>query len=173
MATEQEQAAPGLAEAMADIQVVREQLIKSGGSDETKFEPWRAELLNNILPLIEGIAAAAQQEVNDLDDVIEDMGDALDEIIDNKGEVLMPETAAKIGGVLECGKLIADELEKVMGKLDDVAKRKSKELIKMYRQGVALIAKDLAEITIDPEQPQPANAEPGADAADPDDKENA
>lgn len=172
MATEQQQ--PGLAEAMADIQVVREQLVKGGGGDESKFEPWRAELLNNILPLIEGIASAAQKEVDELDDVIEDMGNAVDELIENKGEILLPETAAKIAGVLECGKLITDELEKLVPKLDDVAKRKCKELIKMYRQGVAMVVKDLQEITV-PDEDEPVLPEAeghNADAVD-DDKENA
>src|SRR5262245_59224160 len=117
MTTEAEQ--PGLDEAIADIQVVREQLMKGGGADESKFEPWRAELLNNILPLIEGIAAGARNEIDDLDGALEEVGAAVDEMIDNKGEILLPETAAKIGGVLECGKLLCDELEKLLPKADD------------------------------------------------------
>lgn len=154
----------GLAEATADIKVVRDQLLKSI-PDLKKAEPWQRELLDNILPLIEGLAGGVKAEFDDLDETVESIGDAVDELIDGNGEVILPETAQKIAGVFAAGALIADELERVLGKLDDVAKRKCRDLIKMYRQGVELVSVELAEMTMDEEaQPQVADGEP----ADPD-----
>ncbi len=142
---------PGLAEAVADIQVVREQLMAQLADGDLK-----SLVLDNLLPLIEGIANGAQRDLAELDDIVEELGGAVDGLIEDTGEIIMPETAAKIAGVFQCGKLIADMLEKQIAKLDDLSKKKAKELIGMYRQGVALVVKDLEEITAPPEEDDPA-----------------
>ena len=173
----------GLQEAIADIRVVRDQLAKSApDGDVKKLAPWQQFMLDNMLPLIEGIAGGAQADLDEVDEVVEDMGNALDELIDNTGEMLLPATTTKILGVLQCGKLVADELEKLLkaGASDDLSKRKCRELIGMYRQGVELVAAELSEITTPAEDEDPANnaAQPDQggephDQDEDDEKENA
>lgn len=135
----------GLSELKADCKTQRQRLAKLSPGDIDA----RLELLDNILPLFEGLIDTIQ------DDVVSDVADlagAVDELIDQSSDVLHPETTAKILGVFEVGKLICSELEAMIQGLDDVSKKRIVELTDGYREGVEIMTEVLAECTLDADQ---------------------
>lgn len=138
----------GLAEVKADVQLAREQLLKL---PLDKFNA-KQELTENVLPLFESICTAIEEEFGELAEELADQGEAIDELIDQSGDVLHPDTTAKIIGVFEVGKALAAELEQALPKLDDLAKKRIRQIIKTYRQGVQVVSNELAEITLTPEE---------------------
>lgn len=130
-----------LAELKADAKLLRERLTKLNPSQlDVKHE-----LTENIVPLFEGLIEALQEG---LEADVSDIGEAVDELIDQSGDVLHPETSQKVLAVLEVGQLLANELEAVMAKLDDMAKKRVKQTIKAYRQGVEVLTEIVTEITM-------------------------
>lgn len=149
----------GFAELKADAKLLREgyQALKDSSTLDARYE-----LAENILPLFEGLCDAVDEKLADVEEEIADQGEALDELIDQSSDVLHPETATKILGVFEIGKLLANELERAIAKGDDVTKKRVRELIKTYRQGAEVMSEVITEITmpIEPDDPEEVG-EPG------------
>lgn len=166
----------GLQELKADAKLLREGYAAL--KDSSTLDP-KHELAENILPLFEGLCDAIQELNDELADEVADQGEALDELVDQTGDVLHPETSTKILGVIEIGKVIAHELEALLAKGDDVTKKRVRALIKTYRQGAEVINEIIAEITmpLDPEEPgdmppgevKPGEGDPDGDEDDEDD----
>lgn len=158
----------GLAEVKADTKVVRDQLLKLVGEQLTP-EALKHELTENVLPLFEGLVDAVTEELTDIADEVADQGDALDTLIDASGDVLHPESAAKIVGLAEVGKALADELEKLLPKADDLQKKRLRQLVKSYRQGAEVVIAMVNEITLedDDEDDEAVEAPPPAGELDP------
>jgi hypothetical protein len=131
----------GLQELRADATLVRERLAKL---DPDKIN-YKSELCDNLLPLFEGLIDAIGEEVLEPQAEIEE---ALDDLIDQASDVLHPETAAKIAGVIEYGKLLAAELEALMPSLDDIGKKRVRTIVKTYRQGAEVVGQMIIEMTV-------------------------
>lgn len=158
----------GLAEVKADAKLLRERLISI---DSAKLDV-RLELADNIVPLFEGLVEALQEgleaEVEGLEAEVADLGEAFDELI--SGEKIHAETAGKIVGVLEIGKLLANELDAVLAKFDDVGKKRVRALVKAYRQGAEVIGEIITEITMPVDDEDEEDGDPG-DKSNTDDNE--
>jgi hypothetical protein len=152
----------GLAELKADAKLLREQ------------NPAHAD----IYAMFEGMIEAAEET----DAVVEDLSDAVDELIDQNGDVLHPETAAKVIGLVELGKLLAKELDAalVKFKFDDLSKKRIRQMVKAYRAGAEIVGEIIAEVTL-PIEPEPEEVldggeppeEPAGDAPLEDDEDEA
>lgn len=138
----------GLAELRADAKLERERIA---ALPMDQFDAKR-ELTENILPLLEGLAEAIAQDNEARDEVIESLAQDVDDLVDQSGDVLHPETTAKILGMFEAGKLLANELEKAINKFDDVTKKRIRFLIRSYRQGVEVVGSIVQEITMAPDE---------------------
>lgn len=168
----------GLSELRADAQLVIERLSKLPAAS---FDA-KAELTDNILPLLIGITEAIQEG---LEAEVADLADAVDELIDQTGDVLHPETAQKIVAVLEVGQMMSLELEALLksGKVDDVKKKKIATMIHAYRQGAKIVGEIVVEITMldEPDDPDqdvvdvdvgPGVVQPGDDDDDEEDDDD-
>lgn len=140
----------GLQEIKADARVLGERLQKMPIVDID----FRHELTENVLPLFEGLCNALEEEVVVR---VDDLEEAIDELMDQSTDVLHPETSAKIIGVVEFGKQLATELEQLIakGKLDDLTKKRVKDLVKTYRQGAQIVTDIVTEITIPLDEVEP------------------
>ena len=97
----------GLAEAKADIKIASEQIATA-----TTLEELKAQLLDNLLPAIEGVAQAASDEIAARDTVIQTLVEDVDDLVDERGDILMPETSTKILSMFELGSTIGKLLKK-------------------------------------------------------------
>lgn len=128
----------------ADAVLVRKRLAKL---DPSKID-LKTELADNLYPILEGLVDAVKKRLADVEDEVADLGEQVDEMNDQVGEVLHPETAGQIVEVFTLGDLLASELEQLMPKLDDLTKKRVRQIVKSYRQGVVVISQVLAEITM-------------------------
>jgi len=148
----------GLAELKADAVLLRERFAKMSGTDEGKNVDLAFELAENILPMFEGLVDAINEEIVE---EVADLGEAVDELVDQSGDVLHPETAVRILQVFEMGSMLANELEKMFPKLDEISRKRVKQAVKAYRQGAQVIGEVIAEITMPVDPDEPDDAEPG------------
>jgi hypothetical protein len=152
---------PGLAEAKADLKIAAEQIATATTVDELK-----AQLLDNLVPAMEGVVTASLDELTARDEVIATLCEDVDDLQEGRGEMLEPETTGKILATFELGNRIAAELEKlVKGSKDEVTKKRCASLLKSYRQSVLVNQDYLAEITIPvDDEAEGDDAAPGAPA---------
>lgn len=160
----------GLPEVRAEIKILRDQYA-AGGDDALDA---RRELAENVLPLLDLLAEAIAKDHDELRDEVGDLGEAVDDMIDDTGDVLTPETTTKIASVLEAGKMLCKELVALLPKADDVGKKRIAALVKAYRTGTEVVLGILTEITVpvEPEdEGQAAQGEPESDEEDEEDDE--
>lgn len=157
----------GLIEATTDIDVARDAIASA-----TSLEELKQQLVDNLFPVVKGLAEATAEELVGFTEVIKTITDDIDELREGEGEFLYPETTQKIIGVLETGAAIANELELLLGKADNAAKKRINALIKSYRQGKSVVTDELAAITVpvEPEVDEP-EATDDAEPADGDEVE--
>ncbi len=163
----------GLQELQADARLVRERISKLTASQIDV----KVELTDNILPLFEGMCEAIHEG---LEREVADLGDAVDELLEQTEDVLHPETSGKIMDVLRVGALLSGELEKAAPKLNEVDRKRAKALIQAFRHGLTAVAEIIAEITLvdDPDEPAdvvavaPENGNASAGDDDGDDEED-
>lgn len=159
----------GLDEVKADCRLVREQLMKLTGEALT-IEAIKHELTENLLPLFEGFIDATVEELDEMSTDVADQGEALDALMDGTGDMLQPETGAKLIGFIELSKAVAAELTALLPKVDDLAKKRVRVLLKNFDQAVTLVTNVVTEITFDKEEddaPQGAPAPATDDAEQP------
>lgn len=138
-----------LADLKNDAAQHRERLakMKLDGMLPEKFAAvMRAELVENVLPLFEALVESIEEEVQVQ---VDELGQAVDELIDQSEDVLHPETTAQIVAVLEVGKLLASELERAIAGLSPGEQKRATDLITAYRQSAPLVEGILAQITLD------------------------
>jgi hypothetical protein len=143
----------GLAELRADCKVHRDRLLRADLAtlDHAGLIAFvRSELADNLFPLLEGLVEAIQ------DDVVahvDELDDAVDELIDQSEDVLHPETAAQIIGVFEIGKLLCNEMDVMLAALkDDVRRKRVREMVKAYRQSVEVATEAVVGMTLEAEE---------------------
>lgn len=164
----------GLAEVKADAKLRGADLSKAstleGVATLDQLKAWlRAELVDNVYPMFEGVVAAVQE---DIEPALDELAEAVDELMDQADEILHPPSAAKIIGVFELGKALAVELEALIARADDVTRKRVGDLIKLYRQSAEVASEMVAGFTLDPEEPaSAAEPEDGATADDGDDED--
>lgn len=134
----------------ADVVIARKRLAKL---DASKLDV-KSELLDNLYPLFEGFVEATKKRFDMLEEDLNYVGEKLEEI-EESGEQLHPETTQQIIEVFALGDLLATELEQIVPKLDDLAKKRVRQIVKSFRQGVVVVSQVLAEITI-PLEPEDA-----------------
>jgi hypothetical protein len=149
----------GFAELRSDAKQLRERLAKLALN---KLDA-KHELVENVLPLVEAVMEAVEERLAAVEEEVADLGEAIDVLIDQDGDVLHAETAAKFAAVLEVGKLMAVELEAAIGKLDDGAQKRAKKLIVAYRQGVAAVTEIITEITLPMDEEEEEEGDEDAD----------
>ena len=139
----------GLIEATADIDVARDAITTA-----TTLEELKQQLADNLFPVIKGIAEATANELVAFTEVIKTITDDIDDLREGEGELLYPETTQKINSVLDTGATIANELEAILAKTDQVTRKRCKALIESYRQGKNVVIDALVSITmpVDPEE---------------------
>lgn len=152
-----------LADLKADLASHRERLskLKLDGMAPEKFAAvMKMELVENVFPLFEALVESIEDEVMVQ---VDELGQAVDELIDQSEDVLHPETAAQFLGVLEVGRLLAKELEDALGRLreleadDEVSRKRGMDLILAYRQAHPLVEGMINQITLDPAEHQASN----------------
>lgn len=161
-----------LADLKQDLASHRERLskLKLDGMAPEKFAAvMKMELVENVFPLFEALVESIEDEVLVQ---VDELGQAVDELIDQSEDVLHPETAAQILGVLEVGNLIAKELESALARLkeleadDELERKRATDLIIAYRQAHPIIEGMIGQITLDPSEDQPSNGVSGAGVPD-------
>ncbi len=117
--------------------------------------------MSAMLEEMKGLAIATSA-IPPMQDDLNDLGAAVDEIIDQSEDVLHPETATKINEALELGRGLAATLELIMRQYPQVsadpkAKKAANFLIKTYRGKAMEVSQILAEITtpLDDEEDEP------------------
>lgn len=144
-----------LQELKADITIVRDRLAAMSPSEIDI----KQELTENILPLL--AAMVDEQEAAEAE--IGDLGDTLDELVEQSGDALHPETATRIMEVVAMGLVFAKEMEAIFakGRIDDLTKKRMKPVIKKFRTDAQVVAQIIAEITIpdDPEEEEEESEE--------------
>ena len=142
-----------LEELKSDIASHAERLAGTDFSRLSKDQLAKAvqvELGENILPLFQALVESLQAKADETDEAIDDLAGAMDELIDQSGDVLHPETTAKIVGLFEVGKMIATELEALLAaSTDETKKRRLGMLIAGYRQSVELVTEIVAAATLE------------------------
>lgn len=127
----------------------------------------QSELADTILPIFEELVGMIQRQAAETDSSVEMLAAALDDM--TAGDVLSPETTAKIVGVFEVGKLLANELEAVMAQHPDEVKRKRLgTLIAGYRTAVEQVTEVVADATVEYDDQD----DDGGDADDADDDQD-
>lgn len=152
----------GLAETQADIKMARDQIAAVTTLDELK-----TQLLDNVLPLMDGIVDSTREEFARHGEVLQSVVDEVDTMVDESDDILQPETTGEILAVLELGKVLANELETLLKKADEITKKRVAPILKAYRQGAIVLGEKLAEITIplEPEDDEPVAVAPGVPGA--------
>jgi len=123
----------------SDLATALEQITAASGSSLDL----KATLIDTVFPLLAGVI----DEMVNAEASVADLGSAVDELINQDEDILHPETAQQISGVLAAGLLLATEVEKLKG-VDEVTKKKLGKLILAYRAGVQTVEQIIAEITI-------------------------
>jgi hypothetical protein len=147
----------GLAEVKADIKLARDQIANVSSLDELK-----QQLLDNVLPLMEGMVEATNEGLAEQAGLLDSVMTEVEQLQDDNGDVLMPETLATILAVFDLGRQVATELEGLLKKADDVTKKRALGLIRAFRQQAIVVSEELAEITIAIELDDDAAAPDGA-----------
>jgi hypothetical protein len=156
----------GLAELKADCKVHRDRLLRAdlAGLDLAQLTAFvKSELAENLFPLLEGLVEAIQEDVCA---PLDELDDAVDELIDQSEDVLHPETAAQIVGVIEVGKLLCNEMDMLLAALkDDVRRKRVREMVKAYRQAAEVVTELVVNMTLDDEDEPTKDGEkkPGAE----------
>jgi hypothetical protein len=141
----------GLAEVKADAKLHRERIEKTRAKivalpAEKQIEALLVELTENVFPMFEATVDAV---IEDVASTVDDLAGAVDELIDQTEEVLHSDTATKLVSVLELGRLMANELEALSPRMDDLTKKRIGELAHTYRQAAIIVQTHLASITLD------------------------
>lgn len=102
-----------------------------------------AHLQNTLWPFLDGLVDAMKESEDEIDDheaAIEELGEAVDDLTENRGSVLMPDDAA----------VFALPISLTLGLLDQLEKRAvpTAEQIMGLRQACDVATKKLAEVTI-------------------------
>lgn len=105
----------------------------------------KRELVKNLYPLLEQIVGAVIEE-------LDEQGAAIEELIDQSDNVLHPEFTAQILGVFQLGKMLCDELEKMLADADDLAQKRLGDLITAYRRGAEQVSQACTAVTIEIEE---------------------
>lgn len=133
----------GLPEVKADIQLAQQQLATA-----TTIEELKQQLVDNIFPLLEGLVEATNDGFETRDLVIKSVVEEIDQLVDQDGDVLQPDTTLKITSVIFKGNQLAAELDNLLKKADEVTKKRVAGLLKAYRRDSIVVQELLAEITI-------------------------
>jgi hypothetical protein len=157
-----------LQEAHADLVAYSERIAAASPSSLDLH----AELSNNILPILAGLFEGIGEDV--LDELADHEG-AIDELMDQSTDVLHPDTAVKIAGTIEFGKAIAIELETLVKKVkvDDLTRKRIKDLISTFREGAAASLDIIQQITIPLDELPDDEDEDDVEGEEPDDAEPA
>ncbi|MBT8452998.1 MAG: hypothetical protein KJO40_13600 [Deltaproteobacteria bacterium] len=143
----------GLAELKADCLVHRERILRQNFA---KFgdvgKVLQSELAENVWPWLDGLVDALREEVIE---EVADLGEAIDELIEREESAIHAELSAMILGVFEAGKMICNETEKLLEATDDeLGKKRIAEMLLAYRQGVAIVAERIVEVTLEEGEPK-------------------
>lgn len=139
----------GLAELRADARLHRERLLKVNWNTMATADVVKViktELAENIWPFLHELFGAIDEE---LAEPIADLGEAIDEMIEREESSIHADLAAMIIGVFEHGKLMANELEKLLPAADEVTRKRLGEMIHAYRQGATIVTERVVEVTIE------------------------
>lgn len=133
------------------------------------MEPAIRQALENVWAWSDALVDALREEV------VEELrlqGEAIDELIDNNDNVLHPELTARIVGVFEIGKLVCNELEKLLATIDDpeivddLTRKRIDELVSGYRHTAEVVTLEVSEYTVDVDDLLADDGQPGDGQAD-------
>lgn len=128
---------------------------------ETHQLDFRHELKENLLPILDMIVDGQIEQ----DAHIEDLGQAIDELIDQSEDALHPDTAAKFSSLIDTAKKIAILLQENLSKIKDGSKLAARQHLQRFRTDAKACEEILAEITIPLEDLEPEDAPPPFDPA--------
>lgn len=80
------------------------------------------------------------------------LAETVDELIDQSENILHPDFTARIMGVFETAKMVANELSVMMADadIDDMRRKRIEKLVDTLRRGVSTVGLEIAEVTLDP-----------------------
>src|SRR3990167_2371768 len=128
----------------------------------------KTELAQNVYPLIDAVVEAVQKELGGLEEGLGELDEAV-EILEQRDEeddedVLQPETAQQILGVLQLGRAITVAATPFLTKcvqVTDEKRKRLKNMIMAYSQGLEVVAEIIVAITVKPEPEDADQAEDG------------
>lgn len=136
----------GLRELKADSELHRKRLLSYASSAVDV----RSELADNLWPYLGELVATIKQEIVD---ELEEQGQAIAEIIDAEGSVLLPDFAARLVGALELGKVLTQELEKRLADDENEVQRKRwLDIVHQYQRAAEVCVQEIADVTLEPEE---------------------
>ena len=110
--------------------------------------PLKSELLFNIAPILKEMVNAFGEELSEQATLLADQADALEEMIDQEGDFLQPDTANDIKATFTLGLAIIDILESEGVVLENELKNKQlKDGIKLYVNNTAILLDHIESIT--------------------------
>ena len=131
----------------ADAKLHRQRIAKADWSKlGDAGKAMKSELADNLWPWVEAYCEAVAEEVVGR---VDDLDEAVFELIEREDSAIHPELAMMIIGVFEHGKLVAAELEKLLPHADDLQRKRLKDMVHAYRQGAEIVAQRVAEVTLD------------------------
>lgn len=155
----------GISELKADLKNYEQRLA---GLAQTPLSPeefqtaiWR-ELADNLVPLLGAVAEVLEGDVLE---PLEELGGAVDQLIDQSDDLLQPTTAAQIRGVLAMAVALVKDLEPLLAKADDLTRKRLADGVTGFRHAAAAVDQLIQAITLEEDEPA------AGDAADDDDDE--
>lgn len=142
---------PQLTRLKADAALARERLTSV---DPAQFATvadlaeWvKAELAYNLVPFFEGMVDAVQEDVVA---EVNDLGQQVDQLLDDAGEMLSEASAALLLDAFEAARAVSNQLDKITAHADAMTKKRAKDAIRAFRQKETA-ARDLIESLVMPE----------------------
>lgn len=152
----------GINELTSDLKAYEQRLASLGlaAMPPGEFQATiQRELQENLVPLLGSIAELLARDVLV---PLEELGGAVDQLIDQSEDLLQPTTSAQIQAVLEMGIGLIGEMKPLLAKADDVTRARLAGAVTAFEASAAAAIQMVQSITLDDE----ADDDDGTDGAD-------
>lgn len=162
----------GISELKADLKTYEERLA---GLAKTPLTPeefqaavWR-ELSDNLVPLMGAVTDVLAQDALE---PLEELGAAVDQLIDQSDDLLQPTTSQQIQAVFAMAVALVKDLEPLIAKADDLTRKRLTDGVTGFRHAVNAVVQLVQEITLEEDQPPGPGDEGDDDDGGDDDEED-
>lgn len=147
----------GITELKADLKTYEQRLADLAKAplspEEFQAAIWR-ELTDNLVPLLGAVTDVLAQDALE---PLEELGAAVDQLIDQSDDLLQPTTSAQIQAVFAMAVALVKDLEPLVQKADDLTRKRLTDGITGFRHAVNAVVQMVQEITLEDDGPAPAD----------------